>query len=185
MAGLFLGCAQAHGHCPQCCWSGIDGTYRTHRIYQGWGCAKFMVDGELTTLKKMGLKVLSCLFLGPVKGVLDGRVETPRSEVGKLEVGQGEASKGAEQCWVFDLGSECPLWGRAGYLIWDLECGLGRGACVCGNLWGTGTQGLRGIPCSAVCAAGLCCSPPSAVYIHQRRARRPLELQGAAQRARF
>lgn len=36
-----------------------------------WGCGKFMVDGELTKLREMGLKVLSWLFLGPVKGVLD------------------------------------------------------------------------------------------------------------------
>lgn len=73
-----------------------------------------------------------------------------------------EASKGAEQCWGAALGSECPLWGRAGGLI-----------CIWGHsvIWGwmpvcvweldgapisMGTQGLRGIPCSAVCAAGLC-----------------------------
>lgn len=37
----------------------------------GWGCAKVTVDWEQAKLGQMGLKVLSWLFLGPVKRVLD------------------------------------------------------------------------------------------------------------------
>lgn len=77
-----------------------------------WGCAKFVVDWEQTKLRQMGLKVLSWLFLGPVKGVLDwGTGEWMGHGVGRGSwwMGRGKQAKGQSNArvLVWGLGVLC------------------------------------------------------------------------------